>query len=233
MSTVITRKYDLQDVALLDAGPDMKYAFMVWRPERIFIIIGRSNSPETSLYVDRILTDDIPVLQRPSGGEAVILTPRTLVISAVRREGNQLASLRYFRHYNGLIIAALESLGVEGLGQSGISDIALAGRKILGSSMYRNRERVFYHAVLNVAEECTLMERYLRFPVRQPDYRRNRSHDEFVTSLYQAGYHLGFDRLTAAIKERLVSGAHIPEQTTSRPKPACDPADTVDSSPPR
>jgi lipoate-protein ligase A len=163
------------------------------------VVIGRGNTPAASVFLDRAAADGVPVVQRPSGGEAVVLSPRTLAVSAVHRAAEQLASRRYFEQYNGAVIRALETLGVAGLIRRGVSDVALGERKILGSSIYRNRQRVLYHAVLNVAESPELMERYLRPPARQPDYRRGRSHRDFVTSLAAAGH----DLPTAALRDAL------------------------------
>ena len=202
-SEVQTEPYDLPDAGLLEAG--RPYAFLVWQPARAWIIIGRGNKAADSVHVDLARADGVPVAQRPSGGEAVILTPRTLVVSAVRNTPSQHPSRHYFQSYNGAVITALAGLGVPGLAMKGISDIALGDRKIAGSSIYRNRERVFFHAVLNVAEDPALMERYLRPPRRQPDYRLGRSHAEFVTSLAAAGYPLPMPALQAAISDALAA----------------------------
>jgi lipoate-protein ligase A len=203
MSHVNTESYGLPDAGLLTAGG--AYAFLVWQPERTWIIIGRGNQAADSVFLDRARADGVDVIQRPSGGEAVILTPRTLVISAVRNTADQHPSRHYFQAYNGAVIAALEGLGVSSLALRGISDIALDDRKIAGSSIYRNRERVFFHAVLNVAEDPALMERYLRPPRRQPDYRLGRGHAEFVTSLATAGHSLPVHVLQKAISDSLAA----------------------------
>lgn len=198
-----TEPYRLPDADLLKGG--RPYAFLVWQPARVWVIIGRGNKAPDSVHVDLAHADGVPVAQRPSGGEAVILTPRTLVVSAVRNTTAQHPSKHYFHAYNQAVIGALAGFGVPGLAMKGISDIALGDRKIAGSSIYRNRERVFFHAVLNVAEDPALMERYLRPPRRQPDYRLGRRHADFVTSLAAAGYPLPMSALQAAISDALAA----------------------------
>jgi len=74
-----------------------------------------------------------------------------------------------------------------GVEERGISDLAVAGRKILGSSLYRRRLLLFYQASLLVESDLGLLERYLRFPSRVPDYRQGRGHAEFCTNLRAAG----------------------------------------------
>jgi len=205
------RDYDLDDRLLLEEART-PFAFLVWRPAQTVVVIGKGNRPELAVFSDAALADGVPVLRRPSGGEAVILSPEMLCVSAVRNTTRQQPSPRYFRHYNGLIIRALQALRIDGVGQQGISDLAVGGRKILGSSIYRNKNRVFYHAVLNVAGRTDLMERYLCMPQRQPDYRRQRAHASFVTSLQELGHRPDFESLRQQISlEFARAGLHDEE----------------------
>jgi lipoate-protein ligase A len=192
------KEYDLQDNVLLTGGQDVS-PIMVWVPEFVCIILGQSNSPESSLHQEEVLKDDIPVYKRPSGGETVILSPNTLVISILKRNIPLRSPKRYFETFNEKIIDALHNLGVQGLRKRGISDICIGDKKILGSSIYRNKDLLLYHAVLNVSESMDRMERYLKHPVREPDYRRRRSHRMFVTSLALQGYNLSPESIKQSI----------------------------------
>lgn len=179
--------YALPDAALLEEGPVVS-RFLVWQPAEPLAVIGRGNRMEESLRLDRLAADGIRICQRPTGGEAVLLTPRMLALSAVLFPLAIHPSRYYFSRFNQAVCRALTGLGVCGVRERGISDLALGEKKIMGSSMYRNRKLVFYHAILNVAEDPGLLERYLLHPRREPDYRRQRSHRDFVTSLEQAGH---------------------------------------------
>jgi len=81
----------------------------------------------------------------------------------------------------------------------GISDIAISGKKILGSAIYRSKDALLYHAVLNLGEPATTFERYLRHPSKEPDYRLGRSHSEFVTSLKEKGYNQSYHQLESEL----------------------------------
>ena len=180
-------KYDLPDSALINTdSEDNDWVF--WQPDKIYLVLGQSNKADRSLYTERVMADQIPVLKRPSGGESVILTPNTLVISvrliAEKLENPQVS----FRKINNAIIEALSKLGVKNLLYRGISDICIGEKKILGSSIYRKKNLVFYHAVLNISEDIELIGKYLRHPSREPAYRMGRDHKEFVTHLHQQGY---------------------------------------------
>jgi lipoate-protein ligase A len=147
------------------------------------------------------LKDGIPVYKRPSGGESVVLSPRMLVVSILKRGDNFRAPGLYFRAYGEKIIRALESLGVVNLRVDGISDICIGDKKVVGSSIYRNKDFVFYHGVLNVSEGADMLERYLKHPRREPGYRKGRPHSEFVTSLTKEGYKLDTEKIKQRISQ--------------------------------
>jgi len=195
---IIIKEYDLPDNELLQGEP-LSYCFMVWIPAFTCVVLGQSNEVEDALYVENILNDHIPVYKRPSGGEAVVLSPRMVVVSVLKRGDKFRAPGFYFKTYNERIIDALRSVGVKELKTGGISDICIRDRKILGSSIYRSKDLVFYHAVLNISESSSLMDRYLKHPRREPGYRGGRVHGEFVTSLTREGYELSPEEIRQAI----------------------------------
>lgn len=194
--------YSLPDQTLID--PDAAgNAFMVWQPAETVIVLGQSNQAETAVHADLADRDGVPVHKRQSGGQTVILTPRTLVIS-VRLLSEKLDNPQvYFKRINNLIINALANLGIRNLVEKGISDIAIGEKKILGSSIYRKRNMVFYHAVLNISETPEFIGRYLKHPVREPDYRIGRKHEDFVTSVHLAGYPLAVETIRKALTDML------------------------------
>jgi lipoate-protein ligase A len=196
------KPYDLADAALLEDNTST-YRFMVWEPGFLCIVLGQSNQLDQSVYVEPAAVDSVPVYKRPSGGETVVLSTGTLVVSILKR-GDGLRSPRlYFNAYNEKIIQALRGLGVKNLSNNGISDICIGEKKILGSSIYRNKDRVLYHGVLNRAESVDIIERYLKHPLREPDYRDGRSHKDFVTSLVKQGYQFTGVEIRRALVEEL------------------------------
>jgi lipoate-protein ligase A len=197
-----TLPYFLPDQVLID--PDAAgNAFMVWQPEQTVIVLGQSNQAETAVHYDLAEQDGVPVYKRQSGGQTVILTPRTLVIS-VRLFSEKLENPQvYFKRINNVIISALINLGIDGLVEKGISDIVIGEKKILGSSIYRKKSMVFYHAVLNISETPEFIGRYLKHPAREPDYRIGRRHEDFVTSIHLAGYPLAVETIAEALTDML------------------------------
>lgn len=202
---VFVSGYDLPDGGLIDVGAEGNDWFF-WVPDRVCLVLGQSNRAESSLYSELVLEDGIQVYKRPSGGESVILTPKTLVL-AVRLISDKLENPQvYFQRINGLVIDSLTRMGIQGLAYRGISDIAIGPRKILGSSIYRKKSMVFYHAVLNIEENIDLIARYLRHPGKEPDYRLGRSHREFVTSIREAGYPYSSEEIIDALEQGFKKG---------------------------
>jgi lipoate-protein ligase A len=193
------KKYDLPDIKLLEEQPG-DIALMVWRPERTTIVIGNGNTPEKSVNLELAEADGIDVLKRNSGGETVILSEKTMIISVVIKQDKIGSQKQIFAEVNKRIIDALQTLGMHGVEQKGISDLAVGPKKILGSAMWKGKGIYFYHAVLNMAEDIAVISKYLKHPEREPDYRKGRSHGEFVTSLKELGMQPDFDMLKKKIE---------------------------------
>jgi len=187
-----TSRYTLPDIDLLNGNSNQ---FMFWIPDKVYIVLGASNNPDEALNLDNVIKDNITILKRPSGGQTVLLTPNNIIIAAVFFDKKTLHPKDVFLHINKLIISAIEKAGVENLSMMGISDIAVSGKKILGSAIYRNKKGLLYHAVLNLGEPSITFERYLKHPSKEPDYRQGRSHSEFVTSLKEKGYTKSYHHL--------------------------------------
>lgn len=195
------KAYDLADAELLKDNTSGS-GYLIWQPPLLCVVLGQSSDPEKSVYQDRVISDRIHLYRRPSGGEAVILSPDTLAISILSREDKFNSPMIYFNRYNEAIRRALATLGIRDLRLNGYSDISIGDKKISGSSIYRSRGRVFYHAVLNVSLSPGVIERYLRHPSREPDYRRRRPHRHFVTSLKHQGFDIPFLDLHKALSRQ-------------------------------
>lgn len=202
-AAVEVREYSLPDALLLSAGRQ-PFRCLVWQPQATSIVIGHGSNIDRALHLDNVALDNIPVYKRPSGGESVLLSPRTLVVSLLKAKNGIKNAKKYFQYFNETIIHALESLGIRGLSLRGISDIALGEQKILGSAIYQDKDRLFYHGVLNAAESPLLIEKYLKHPQREPDWRRGRSHRDFVTSLHEQGYRLDIEEIRKSLEKELL-----------------------------
>jgi lipoate-protein ligase A len=193
--------YNLADKELLDS--DANQGYKVFTPAKTYIVLGRSNSMIEDVVKKNALSPEIEILKRPSGGEAVILSPNMLVVAIKMPLAKGLKPNFYFTKANGVIIDSLKEIGVKNLHTKGISDISIEDKKILGSAIFRGPTFMFYHAVLNISENVEIIGKYLKHPKREPDYRKGRKHTEFVTSLQETGYSVDNKALTTLIEKKL------------------------------
>ena len=172
----------------------------VYEPPGIAAVLGAAGKPDRDLKLAALAADGVPVLRRRGGGGAVVLSAGQVVLALVTEAASAFHNLEYARAINGWFIEALAALGVAGLEQRGITDLALRGRKVLGTSIYRSRLVLFYQASLLVSNDVSLFDRYLEHPHAEPDYRQGRGHESFCTTLRAEGYDLDPQRVIAALE---------------------------------
>jgi lipoate---protein ligase len=154
----------------------------------VMVVISRNRDPEQEVFLGRCLADQVPVVIRPSGGGAVVLSPGVVVVNLLSGTvpDRHLPDF-YFRQILSRVIVALSVVGVSGITERGISDLCYNDRKIAGSSLRLQGQLVLFQLSLLVDPDLALISRYLRHPSREPGYRRQRTHDDFVVSLRQLG----------------------------------------------
>ena len=161
--------------------------FRVYEPPRRVIVLGAAGDAATDVYREQAAAG-IEIRRRRGGGGTVLLGPGQVVVALVTEVDHPYRNREYAHAINDWLIDALHGAGVRGIEQRGISDLAIAGRKIAGSSVFRRRRILFYQASLLVDNDPAEFERFLAFPRQVPDYRRGRHHAAFCTTLAAAGY---------------------------------------------
>lgn len=162
-----------------DGAPRVRVAVC----EDLAVVIGRGGKPEIELHLDNIAHDGMPLLKRPGGGCAVVLDQGNIIISAVLALPGVGEINTAFTHISDWLVAGLARSGVSGVVQRGTSDLALGNRKIGGSCIYRTKGLLYYSSTLLIDPDLDRVERYLRHPPREPDYRQGRNHREFMGRL--------------------------------------------------
>ena len=161
-------------------------ALRFWESQEVFVVLGRIGKPDEDVKIDPVLTDNIKMLRRSSGGGTVLqgrgCLNYTLVLSKERREIADLK--RSYQYILGKIIHALASLNVQ-CNYFPISDIALTEnkKKISGNAQKRGRRFIMHHGTLLIDFNLMLMEKYLTLPRDIPEYRKCRSHTDFIANL--------------------------------------------------
>lgn len=173
----------------------------IYEPKETCAVLGAAGDPDTDLYLDRLALDGVPWLRRRGGGGTVVLTPGQVVLACVTEVESTFRNKEYAAQINSWFIEALARLGVHGVEQRGISDLAIREKKILGTSIYRTRLVLFYQASLLVTNDISVFTRYLAMPTRVPDYRAGRTHADFCTTLAREGYALSVLDVMKSLKE--------------------------------
>ena len=180
------------DVLLhLAEGGQGEEVLRFWESKELFIVLGRISRAEEDLFVEHIVEDDIPVLRRSSGGGTVLQGKGCLNYSLILSKDSHPAINDLRRSYQfilGKIISALKNTGIETVFLP-ISDIALVDnqKKISGNAQKRGKKFILHHGTVLYNFDLVKIERYLKLPKSVPEYRRGRSHKEFVTNVSAEG----------------------------------------------
>ena len=160
----------------------------IYEPDSLCAVLGAAGAPEKDLLLDSLSADGVPWRKRRGGGGTVVLGPGQVVLAVVTEVSSPFRNKEYAGEINAWIAEALAGLGIRGIHPAGISDLAIREKKILGTSIYRTRFVLFYQASLLVNTDISLFTRYLSMPVKVPDYRRGRTHEQFCTTLAREGF---------------------------------------------
>jgi lipoate-protein ligase A len=154
-----------------------------WECRDPVVILGASGVIDREVYQGACIADGVPILRRKSGGGTVLVGEGCLNYSLIlsldaRPELRSIAD-----SYRIILGRIVEALNLPGLAVRGISDIALGDRKVAGNAQRRGRRALLHHGTVLYDFDVVSMQRYLKLPDRQPDYRSSRDHAQFVTNL--------------------------------------------------
>lgn len=173
------------DEALLDeaethGGPE---TLRFWEPKEVFVVLGYGKKAAEEVFMENCLADGVPIFRRPSGGGTVLQGPGCLNYALVLDMESR-PELQSLTSANRLIMArhaeAFQAL-VPAVTLQGITDLAIRDQKFMGNAQRRKRRFLLFHGCILLDLKSHLLERYLRLPSERPQYRNNRSHQDFVT----------------------------------------------------
>jgi len=167
---------------------DQAIAVQLWVPDRPLVVLGRGNTLAKEVNVHACVGDEIPILKRLGGGGTVLLHEGCLIVSLGLWVKEFYANDRYFRLLNQSVIDCLQ-LELPGVNfdQRGYSDIVVGPLKCAGTSLFRSRNYLLYQASVLVDMRIEWIEKYLSHPSLEPDYRKGRSHRDFLVDMKALG----------------------------------------------
>jgi lipoate-protein ligase A len=183
----------------------------LWEWPKHAVVLGAGGKLSEDVVEDACNADAVPIQRRASGGGTVLLGRGCLLFSLIldyEREPSLRDIHGSYRYILGRLAGACAQV-LPGAEPAGTSDLAANGRKFSGNAQQRKRLYLLHHGTLLYDFDPAQLGRYLRMPVRQPEYRGQRTHDAFVRNL----------PATAAELRQLVCrtwGAHEPVTTWPR-----------------
>ncbi|HZH84571.1 MAG TPA: lipoate--protein ligase family protein [Phototrophicaceae bacterium] len=169
---------------LVESGQVKDEILRVWEPAQYFVVLGHANSIHAEVNFSACQEDRVTVLRRMSGGGTVLQGPGcfnySLFLNATHRFRTVKEGFRYVLERHKKIVQALTGREVA---LEGISDLAIGARKFSGNAQYRKSRAVLIHGTFLLDFDLSLIGRYLQLPSKQPAYRQNRSHVEFLMEL--------------------------------------------------
>lgn len=148
------------------------------------VVLGRVTPHTSDVNLERCLEDNIPVLRRRGGGGAVLLFPGVLVTSCTLKKDDKPVDLLKFLETSAMQVKeGIENYLEIPIDFRGSGDLCIGDKKILGSSIYSTKEYITYYATLILRGDTSLISRYLLHPSKEPEYRKGRPHEDFVTSI--------------------------------------------------
>lgn len=157
----------------------------LWQSDKYFVVLGHGNQWRQEVDASACAAHGIPVLRRCSGGGTVLQGPGCLNYSLILRQDNFTdASVRAaFDFVLDRHRSCLERLLGSPVSIRGISDLTLGERKFSGNAQYRKRHYVLVHGTFLYDFDLRSMEIFLKVPTKQPAYRRQRGHNNFLVNL--------------------------------------------------
>jgi lipoate-protein ligase A len=157
----------------------------LWEWLHTAVVLGAGCRLADDVFEANCLADGVPVLRRASGGGTVLLGAGCLLFSLVLAYHRAVALREITSSYAYILDRISLALNDRraGLERIGTSDLAAAGRKFSGNAQQRKRNHLLHHGTLLYRFDLESVGRYLALPRRQPEYRHQRGHRDFLQNL--------------------------------------------------
>jgi len=186
------------DEALLDAAEAREIASSVlrlWESPEYCVVLGRSSKADVEVDLAACRASGVPVLRRCSGGGTIVAGPGCLMYAVVldfETHPHLRAVDLAHRHVLERMADILTPM-VPDVSTAGISDLVIrppseaatptVSRKFSGNALRIKRNHFLYHGTLLYDFDLNYLSQLLGSATRQPDYRDERSHTDFVANL--------------------------------------------------
>ena len=170
----------------LDQDPNQEGILRFWESDAYCVVLGRSGSIEDDVYASRCNADAVQILRRSSGGGTVLQGPGCLSYSLIMPIQAHDA-FKTIGSTNTFIMQTMADSFRDNLptvSVQGHTDLTIGTNKFSGNAQRRLRHALLFHGTILYQFDLDKISYYLKHPPKQPDYRDNRSHDQFIVNCY-------------------------------------------------
>jgi lipoate-protein ligase A len=192
LNTQLPQELLAWDEGFLDAAESgaVGEVLWFWESPQPFVVVGYGQSIPVEVHQPNAQQDHVPILRRCSGGGAVVQGPGCLnygLVLPITDESGPTGTITATNHW---VMErnrrALQTLLPQTVAIRGHTDLAIVSEtgtlKFSGNAQRRRRTFLLFHGTILIDFHLPLIERYLRFPSKVPEYRESRSHLEFVAN---------------------------------------------------
>lgn len=146
------------------------------------IILGISNVLKDLVDIDLAKKDNVPIIKRFTAGGCVYVDENTLFVTFIFSKSFLDITffpepiLRWAENFYKKIFGTKNFKLIE-------NDFVIDNKKIAGNAMYIKKDRFLLHTSFLMDFDDKKMKKYLKIPKIAPKYRKNRSHDNFLSSI--------------------------------------------------
>ncbi len=197
----------------------------LWELATPCVVLGRSSKWAEEVNLVACDRERVPVLRRVSGGASIVAGPGCLMYSV-------LISYQQRPTWRSLDIAHREVMtriqaAVQHVTDSfqlslqididGTCDLTIANRKFSGNALRCKRYWMLYHGTIMYSMPLAWLTDYLREPSRQPEYRKKREHDSFVTNVLNSSSRISPTEFRGRLERQLAATWNASEPWQSCP----------------
>ncbi len=172
---------------LADEGrfPQESEFIRLWEFQQPTVVLGRSSRVDLETDRKQCEQRSIPIYRRASGGATVMGGPGCLMYSVILNTEHHPARKRIDVAHQFVMDRVLRAVRrqVAQAQHQGICDLTVNDHKFSGNSLRIGRSHLLYHGTFLYDFKLDLAHRCLRFAPRQPEYRKQRQHRDFMTNL--------------------------------------------------
>ncbi|MGI6454423.1 MAG: lipoate--protein ligase family protein [bacterium] len=157
-----------------------------WQPQDYFVVMGLSNKIHHEVNIQACTVHQIPIIRRASGGGTIVNGPGCLNYTLVL-DINLHESLHQINETYRWVLqrnrSFLNQLFTDEVEMKGICDLAMNQLKFSGNAQRRKKSYILFHGTFLLNFDLPMIMKLLPMPSQQPDYRLNRSHQDFLANL--------------------------------------------------